>query len=64
MIVHLTLGLHWEIYHRIVKNKQTFCNFDGSLTITIDMITLPGIDPDMIANNITPFEPTHPGGTA
>ena len=27
----------------------------------IDMITLNGIAPDMIANNLTPFEPTHPG---
>lgn len=27
----------------------------------IDMITLPGIDPMMIANNLTPYEPTHPG---
>lgn len=26
-----------------------------------DMITLNGISPDMIANNLTPFEPTHPG---
>lgn len=25
------------------------------------MITLPGIAPDMIANNLVPFEPTHPG---
>ena len=25
------------------------------------MITLQGIAPDMIANNLTPFEPTHPG---
>ncbi|MCM1068161.1 MAG: HigA family addiction module antitoxin [Muribaculaceae bacterium] len=25
------------------------------------MITLPGIDPSMIANNLTPFEATHPG---
>lgn len=25
------------------------------------MITLPGIDPKMIANNLIPFEPTHPG---
>jgi addiction module HigA family antidote len=25
------------------------------------MITLKGIDPRMIANNLTPFEPTHPG---
>jgi addiction module HigA family antidote len=25
------------------------------------MITLPGVDPQMIANNLTPFEPTHPG---
>lgn len=25
------------------------------------MITLPDIDPSMIANNLTPFEPTHPG---
>ena len=25
------------------------------------MITLQGVDPDMIANNLTPFEPTHPG---
>lgn len=25
------------------------------------MITLPGIDPNMIANNLTPSEPTHPG---
>lgn len=26
-----------------------------------DMITLPDTDPKMIANNLTPFEPTHPG---
>lgn len=26
-----------------------------------DMITLPGVEPNMIANNLTPFEPTHPG---
>lgn len=25
------------------------------------MITLPGTDPGMIANNLTPYEPTHPG---
>lgn len=25
------------------------------------MITLPGINPNMIANNLIPFEPTHPG---
>ncbi len=25
------------------------------------MITLPGVAADMIANNLTPFEPTHPG---
>lgn len=25
------------------------------------MITHPGVDPKMIANNIVPFEPTHPG---
>ena len=25
------------------------------------MITLAGTSPDMIANNLTPFEPTHPG---
>ncbi len=25
------------------------------------MITLPNVDPAMIANNLTPFEPTHPG---
>lgn len=25
------------------------------------MITLPYVDPSMIANNLTPFEPTHPG---
>lgn len=25
------------------------------------MITLNGIDSNMIANNLTPFEPTHPG---
>lgn len=25
------------------------------------MITIKGIDPRMIANNIEPFEPTHPG---
>lgn len=25
------------------------------------MITLKGIAPDMIANNLTPYEPTHPG---
>lgn len=25
------------------------------------MITLPGIEPRMIANNIVPFQPTHPG---
>ncbi len=27
----------------------------------IDMITIPGIPTDMIANNLTPYEPTHPG---
>lgn len=27
----------------------------------IDMITIANIDPAMIANNLTPFEPTHPG---
>ncbi len=26
-----------------------------------DMITLPGINTNMIANNLIPFEPTHPG---
>ncbi len=26
------------------------------------MITLPGVDPRMIANNLTPAEPVHPGG--
>lgn len=25
------------------------------------MITLPGVAPDMIANNLSPAEPTHPG---
>lgn len=25
------------------------------------MITFPNVDPTMIANNLTPFEPTHPG---
>ena len=25
------------------------------------MITLKGLDPSMIANNLTPYEPTHPG---
>lgn len=25
------------------------------------MIALPGVTPDMIANNLTHFEPTHPG---
>lgn len=25
------------------------------------MITINGVDPRMIANNLTPFEPTHPG---
>jgi addiction module HigA family antidote len=25
------------------------------------MITIKGIDPRMIANNLTPYEPTHPG---
>lgn len=25
------------------------------------MITIPGIAPDMIANNLIPYEPTHPG---
>ena len=27
----------------------------------IDMITVANINPAMIANNLTPFEPTHPG---
>ena len=26
-----------------------------------DMITIPGVDADMIANNLTPHDPTHPG---
>ncbi len=30
-------------------------------TITTDMITLPNVDTSMIANNLTPYEPTHPG---
>ena len=25
------------------------------------MITINGVKPDMIANNVEPFEPTHPG---
>lgn len=25
------------------------------------MITISGVNPNMIANNVTPFEPTHPG---
>ena len=25
------------------------------------MITIPGVDHNMIANNLTPYEPTHPG---
>ncbi len=25
------------------------------------MITVPGIEPNMIANNLEPYEPTHPG---
>ncbi len=25
------------------------------------MITLPGVNPNMIANNLEPYEPTHPG---
>ena len=25
------------------------------------MITIPGVAPDMIANNLEPYEPTHPG---
>jgi addiction module HigA family antidote len=25
------------------------------------MVTLKGVDPRMIANNLTPYEPTHPG---
>lgn len=25
------------------------------------MITIPGVDPTMIANNLEPFNPTHPG---
>lgn len=31
------------------------------LSIMTDMITLPGIATNMIANNIVPAEPTHPG---
>ena len=30
-------------------------------TITIDMIKLTGVAPDKIANNLIPFDPTHPG---
>ena len=29
--------------------------------IIINMYTLPNVAPDMIANNLLPFEPTHPG---
>ena len=25
------------------------------------MITVPGVEPNMIANNLEPYEPTHPG---
>lgn len=30
-------------------------------TITIDMINIEGIDPTMIANNLSALNPTHPG---
>ncbi len=33
----------------------------NSQTTTIEMIKVQGIASDMIANNLTPFEPTHPG---
>jgi addiction module HigA family antidote len=31
-------------------------------TLETAMITLPGVDPRMIANNLAPSEPVHPGG--
>lgn len=33
----------------------------NSQTIMTNMITIEGVDPNMIANNLTPFVPTHPG---
>jgi len=38
----------------IYKNYQTIIN-------KLVMITLKDTDPNMIANNLTPFKPTHPG---
>lgn len=42
---------------RISKEKGYLCDIETINT----MIEIKGIDPKMIANNLEPFEPTHPG---
>jgi hypothetical protein len=53
--IEFTLG------ENIEQPILTICNIVDYQTTMTNMITLPNIDPSMIANNLTPFEPTHPG---
>ena len=46
-------------FHKFVNTRKKL--YLCILIITADMINIQGIDPKMIANNIDPFEPTHPG---
>lgn len=52
-------NLPWTLIQRI--KDLPFVILLNFLITTTDMITLAGIDPNMISNNLTPFEPTHPG---
>lgn len=42
----------------IVEFGEELSNFQNTM---IDMVNIQGVAPDMIANNLLPFEPTHPG---
>lgn len=41
-----------------VEFGEELSNFQNTM---IDMVNIQGVAPDMIANNLLPFEPTHPG---
>lgn len=43
------------------QEKSYLCRCKYIKRIKNDMITIPGISPEMIANNLTPAFPTHPG---
>ena len=43
------------------KSVLKFANIEKIMYLCTNMITLEGKDPKMIANNLKPFKPTHPG---